>query len=171
LFFDVADDIGVVPIDTSYPSRGVATADSFGDGKLDFAIASQWGDTIFYRNKSPSHNRFIGLHVRLPIEPTNHFEIIPGHPNAAIPSRPAIGATATVVLPDGRRRIDQVDGGNGHSGKRSPDIHFGLSDLAGEQMTEIELRWRDQNGEPRRRTIQVSPGWHTVILAGPEGRS
>ncbi len=43
--------------------------------------------------------------------------------------RPAIGAAATVFLPDGRRMTAQVDGGNGHSGKRSQDLHFGLGNV------------------------------------------
>jgi len=42
--------------------------------------------------------------------------------------------------------VQQVDGGNGHSGKRSPDLQFGLGHLAGNEPVSVELRWRDTRG-------------------------
>lgn len=164
VYFNIADDLGLEPADKPHPSRGIAVADCFGDGKLDFAVANQWGETIFYRNKSASHNRFLGLHLRLPIEPMDGIEVLPGHPGMVRPSRPAIGASATVRLPDGRRQTAQVDGGNGHSGKRSPDLHFGLGDVPADRPVPVALRWRDTAGRIGEANIRLAPGWHTVIL-------
>ncbi len=164
VYFDVAPELGLEPEDKPHPSRGIAIADAFGDGRLDFAVADQWGDTVFYRNLSPSRNRFLGLHLRLPIAPMAGVEIYSGHPNGAPPSRPAIGAAATVTLPDGRRRTAQVDGGNGHSGKRSPDLHFGLGDLPEGRTVAVELQWRDTGGQVQHRRIALPPGWHTILL-------
>jgi hypothetical protein len=85
-----------------------------------------------------------------------------------VSSRSAVGAAVTVRLPDGRRLVTQVDGGNGHSGKRSSDVHFGLGKTAPDAKLPVEINWRNATGEVRRQTIQLSPGWHTVILGQPE---
>jgi hypothetical protein len=89
----------------------------------------------------------------------------PGHPRPGdLKGRPAIGASATVRLPDGRQLVAQVDGGNGHSGKRSSDIHLGLGRLPRDAQLPVELRWRDSSGVVRQATLNLSPGWHTVLL-------
>ena len=67
---------------------------------------------------------------------------------------------------DGSVLARQVDGGNGHSGKRSPDLHFGLGKDTG--LVRVEIKWRDVNGHPRHETYQLAPGWHTVVL-GSDG--
>ena len=111
---------------------------------------------------------FLGLHLRLPLRPGKSGMIVarPGHPGADTLGRPAIGAEATVHLPDGRRLVGQVDGGNGHSGKRSPDLHFGLG-RAGAGPFRVELRWRDPGGNVQEHTLSLPPGWHTVLLGWP----
>lgn len=81
---------------------------------------------------------------------------------------PIIGAEASVTLPDGRRLTAQVDGGNGQSGKRAPQLHFGLGELSTDQPLTVELRWRDRNGQLHSRNLQLRPGWHTLLL-GKEG--
>jgi hypothetical protein len=167
-YVDVSNDLGLEPADKPAPSRGIAVADAFGDGRLDFAVANQWGDTVFYRNLAPTQHRFLGLHLRLPIAPTPGVTVRPGHPNDSSPSRPAIGATAIVTLPDGRQRMAQVDGGNGHSGKRSPDLHFGLGDVAPDSAIPVALQWRDGEGTVRRVRLTLQPGWHTVLLGATE---
>jgi hypothetical protein len=83
-----------------------------------------------------------------------------GHPTN--PSRPAVGASAKVILPDGRLLVAQVDGGNGHSGKRSPDLHFGLDNVPSDTRIKVELRWRDRQGRVRSKMLSLLPGWHTV---------
>jgi len=171
VYVNVAAELGLEPTDKPAPSRGIAVADAFGDGRLDFAVANQWGDTTFYRNLSPITHRFLGLALRLPISPRVGVLARDGRPDAAPPSRPAIGAAATITLPDGRRRTAQVDGGNGHSGKRAPELHFGLGDVAADAAIPVELQWRDTAGKVQRTHLTLSPGWYTILLGTGGGES
>ncbi len=165
VYVDVGEEVGVAAASARAPSRGIATADSFGDGRLDFAVANQWGDTLFFRNRSRSNNQFLGLHLRLPIAGrSSAFTVLPGHPPATLLTRVAVGASAVVSLPGGGVRLSQVDGGNGHSGKRSPDLQFGLGPVADTTPLRVALRWRDPDGTPKGRLIDLTPGWYTVIL-------
>ena len=163
--------MGLEPADKPAPSRGVATADAFGDGRLDFAVANQWGDTVFYRNLSATTHAFLGLSLRLPITSRTGVLTLDGRPGTTPPSRPAVGATAIVTLPDGRRRMAQVDGGNGHSGKRAPELHFGLGDVPATEAIAVELRWRDTAGAVRHAHLTLTPGWHTILLGSGPGES
>jgi hypothetical protein len=163
-YYDIARELGLA---VSQISRGIATADVDGDGRLDFAVANQWETSYFYRNTSPSPGAFLTLHLRLPTGSETVAKTIArgGHPAKNAQERSAIGAAATVYLPDGRRLVSQVDGGNGHSGKRSSDLHFGLGTLPKEARLRVDLRWRDAAGELREETMHLNPGWHTVLLA------
>ena len=156
-FYDLAREVG---LGTPQVTRGIATADVDGDGDLDMAVANQWEVSRFYRNDAPRAGAFLGLHLLLGGPTTT---IRPGHP-AGIRARLATGAAATVHLPDGTVRVAQVDGGNGHSGKRAPGLHFGLGKLPADARLRVELRWRGAGGRARRETLYVTPGWHTVIL-------
>ena len=169
-FYDLATELG---LDQEQVSRGIAVADVNGDGLLDYAVANQWAPSFFYINESQSPGEFLGLRLRLPLnknslEPTKIYSAGQG---LNLPSRSAVGAVATVVMPDGRRLVTQVDGGNGHSGKRSSDVHFGLGSISPSLKLPVEIHWRDANGQVRQQTIQLSPGWHTVILGQPERTS
>ena len=48
------------------PTRGIATADTRGDGRLDFAVARQWGPPAFYANESPDLGHYLGLELYRP---------------------------------------------------------------------------------------------------------
>ncbi len=86
---------------------------------------------------------------------------MPGYPVKSLHTRPAINASVEVTTRSGKHLIAQVDGGNGHSGKRSPDLHFGLG---GESTpVTVEVKWL-ADGKARHETFQLDPGWHTVIL-------
>ncbi|HEX8186630.1 MAG TPA: CRTAC1 family protein, partial [Blastocatellia bacterium] len=159
-YYDLAQEVGLADIQVS---RGIAIADVDGDGKLDFAVANQWEPSYLYHNQSPEQTSFLGLHLLLPLDATE-MKVKRGHPEAGEKGRAAIGATATVYLPDGSKKVAEVDGGNGHSGKRSPDIHFGLGNISLETQIKVDLRWRDRSGQVNQRTLFVSPGWHTVLL-------
>ncbi|HEX3683313.1 MAG TPA: CRTAC1 family protein [Bryobacteraceae bacterium] len=140
-YYDLAADVG---LGQTHVSRGIAVADVDGDGRLDYAVANQWEPSFFVHNESPHAGQFLGLRLR-------------------IHNRPAIGASAAVQLPGGRTMCAQVDGGSGHSGKRSPDLHFGLGQLPPQTALNVTLRWRDLGGIHEKR-LALRPGWHTEDL-------
>jgi hypothetical protein len=146
------------------PSRGIAIADVDGDGKLDMIVANMWGPSTYYHNECDRCGAFLGLHLRLPTGRSAATGTIvqPGHPASNAPGRPAIGATV-VVEAGGRTLTRQVDGGNGHAGKRSPDLHFGLGAHTG--AVKVNVKWRDNHGNVRQETHTLNPGWHTLMLA------
>jgi hypothetical protein len=173
-YYDLAGDVG---LGDPQVTRGIATADVDGDGDLDFAFANQWGPSRFYRNGSRA-GAFLALRLLLPascrpapcVSAPPRLAVVAGHP--PLRAHPAIGAAATVRLPDGSVRVAQVDGGNGHSGKRAAALHFGLGDVPAGAVLPVEIRWRGADGKMRREALQLSPGWHTVVLGetAPTGR-
>jgi hypothetical protein len=165
-FIDIAKELN---LDAPQVSRGIATADVDGDGDLDFAVANQWEPSHFYRNDCPRCNAFLGLHLVLPLNEET-TRVTPGHPVRALKTRPAIGAEARVRLPDGRVLVAQVDGGNGHSGKRSPELNFGLGTKSFNGMLDVEIRWRDVRGMVQKEKLKLQPGWHTVQLGDIKSR-
>ncbi len=162
-YVDVASEID---LDQPMVSRGIAVADVDADGDLDFALANQWEQSYFYRNDSPQQNAFLAMRLLLPLgsQKLPAVTVYRGRRGPDLEGRAAIGAVATVHLPDGRRLVGHVDGGNGHSGKRSQDLHFGLGQLADEAELQVDLRWRDADGRDHRETVHVKPGWQTIQL-------
>jgi hypothetical protein len=162
-YYDLAADVGLNDI---VVSRGIATADIDGDGRLDFAVAGQWDSSWLLRNEGEKVGAFLGLRLLLPVrqESSDKPAFSIGRSANVRASRPAIGASATVFLPNGRKLISQVDGGNGHSGKRSPDLHFGLGEIRDDTLLKVDLRWRGADGQVSSKTIYLTPGWHTVLL-------
>ena len=142
-FYDLS---GALGLGDPFVTRGIATADVDGDGDLDFAIANQWEDSFFYRNDSPHTGQFLGLRLR--------------HPSGS----PLIGAEAAVWRGEGTRQVAQVDGGNGHSGVRSSDLHFGVGALADGEQLSVHLRWRDRAGRSHQADLSLPAGWHTIEL-------
>jgi hypothetical protein len=150
-FHDLAPDVG---FGRRQISRGIATADVDGDGDLDFAVANQWQRSYLYRNDCPATcGRSLELRLRLPA-------------TTAGASRPAVGAEAAVRLADGRLLVRQVDGGNGHSGKRGSELLFGLG--KSRAPVAVTVRWRDGGGRARTLTRRLAAGRHTLLL-GSEG--
>jgi enediyne biosynthesis protein E4 len=162
-YFDLGSKVG---LSEPFMTRGVAVADVDGDGRLDFVLANQWADSFFFHNVSQSIGGFLGVHLLLPVLPTRTL-ILDGHNRDQVRASPAFGARVTVFLPDGRRLVKQVDGGNGHSGKSSPDLHFGLGAL-GHQELRVAFDWRNRQGKIQHQEALLAPGWHTVILGSVE---
>jgi len=63
--------------------------------------------------------------------------------------------------------VAQVDGGSGHSGKRAPEVHFGLGRMSPATPLRVDVRWRDGQGRPRATTLRLTPGRHTFVLGAP----
>jgi hypothetical protein len=166
-YVDMASEVG---LEERTVSRGIACADVDGDGDLDLAVANQWAAPVFYRNDAPHPGTFLGLRLLLPSNGGGETRVTSGLvPNASGVS-PAIGAAVTVILRDPgtaavRELVAQVDGGNGHSGKRSPEVHLGLGDWPRDRDVDVELQWRDGRGRARHQSLRLRPGWHTVVLA------
>lgn len=161
-FHNVAAEAGVA---ANVLGRGIALADVDGDGRLDFIIAGQWGDSYLYKNESPNPGAFLGLHLLLPVKGgPSAFQVRDGHPSTDLYGRPAFGASVSVELPDGHKFFGQVDGGSGHSGKRSPDLHFGLGHISNNTPLKVNMAWRDGSGKVEHKTVWLKPGWHSVEL-------
>jgi enediyne biosynthesis protein E4 len=150
-FVNLSADLG---LDAKTPTRGVAVGDTDGDGGQDFAIARQWGQPAYYRNGNSGNGDFVGLRLYRPAT---------GGAAAGPIGTPAYGAQVLVTTADGRRQVAQLDGGGGHSGKRSFDVFFGLGD-AGSQPVSAEICWRDVNGTTHKQTVSLTAGWHNLML-------
>jgi hypothetical protein len=138
------------------PTRGVAVGDTTGDGKLDFAVARQWGPPAFYVNRSPGTGHYLELRLYRPA--------IDDQANSGMTATgaPAYGATATVTTADGHTQICQLDGGSGGGGKRGYEVHIGLG--ANNAPVDVRLWWRDRDGQSHQRTQKMTPGTHTLVL-------
>lgn len=169
-YVDLSHDLG---LDDPQVTRGIATADVDGDGLLDFATANQWEDSFFFHNQTTTTNSFLQLYLLLPTngEAFPATRVFPGHPSRELHGRYAIGATARLHLSDGRLMVQQVDISNGHSGKRSPELHFGLGQLPASATVAVDLSWRDGDGTIHRETLHLTSGLHTVLLASPGRRN
>jgi hypothetical protein len=154
-YVNVAGPLGIA---IAVPTRGIATGDSDGDGRLDMAVARQWDEPVFYHNESPSRGAFLGLRLTHDA-PAN--EVAKG--TLPAPGSPVIGAQVTVTTSDGRTHLARVDGGSGHSGKRSHEIHVGLGDKSSGPVR-VHLRWRDRTGQVHEQNLQLTPGWHALRL-------
>jgi hypothetical protein len=149
-FANITAELG---LDVPIPTRGIATADTRGTGALDFAVARQWGPPAFYANEAPGRGAYLNLRLLRPAL---------GADAAGAQRTPAYGATVTVTAPDGRKQITQLDGGSGHGGKRSFEVHAGLGATSGPAT--VDLRWRDLDGRMHTHTQQFPAGTHSLVL-------
>lgn len=173
-FADISGELGLaVPI----PTRGIAMADTRGTGALDLAVARQWGPPAFYANNSPGLGKHLALNLFRPVKDTGDAAGKPGgtgKPGESGESgesgktgmsglgSPVYGAVARIRTADGRTQIAQLDGGGGHSGKRSFQVRFGLGAETGP--VTVDLSWRDETGQQRRQTMRLAPGDHDLML-------
>jgi hypothetical protein len=136
------------------PTRGIAVADANGDGSQEFAVARQWGAPEFYRNDLPARNNFVGLRLYRPVT---------GGAAGGPIGTPAYGAQVKLTTADGKVQVAQLDGGGGHSGKRSFDVFFGLGSAADRAVT-ADISWRDLAGTMHEQQVNLNPGWHNLVL-------
>lgn len=161
-YFDISHQIGLGEQEIS---RAVATADVDGDGDLDFAVGNQWQLPALYLNEGQGKGHSLGLTLLLPVRGAQEpFASHAGCPSAGMRGRAALGAEARVKLPNGKELVSQVDGGNGHSGERSHELLFGLADLPADQPLPVTISWRAPSGEVQQQLLQLTAGWHTVML-------
>jgi enediyne biosynthesis protein E4 len=158
-----------------YVSRGIAIGDVDADGSLDMIVSNMWGPASYYHNEHPAAGASLDLRLLLPLtrQGAEETHIRQGKAALEIPGRAAVGAVVYVSAPSGKWQTRQVDGGNGHSGKRSPDLHFGLGNTGSETTVRVEIRWRDPDGHALQEFLDLKPGRYTVVLAwansgGPE---
>ncbi|MFG2049445.1 ASPIC/UnbV domain-containing protein [Micromonospora sp. NPDC048935] len=147
-YADITDKLG---LNAKIPTRGVATADTRGNGTIDLAVARQWGPPAFYCNESATLGSFLDLRL-----------FRPSLSGAADRLTPAYGATVTVTTPDGRKQVSRLDGGSGHGGKRSFEVHVGLGAVNGP--VGVDLRWRDLDGTLHTSSQQLTTGTHSLVL-------
>jgi len=121
--------------------RGLAAADYDNNGTVDVAIGSVGGRLVLLRNTGDSGH---WLEVKVaPFSP---------------------GAVATVVLPDGRRLVQELHAGSSYLSSEDPRLHFGLGDAA-----TATLLVRFPGGGERRLT-NVRPD-HVVVVSAPPRRA
>ena len=143
-------------------ARGIAVADVDGDGYPEMVFSNFWEDSVYIKNQT-SGNKFLGVHFLLPLRGADQgMKIHDGHPNWR-EGTPAIGTFVEADVPDGRKQIRQVDGGNGHSGQRSPEIRFGLGRTTASEIP-LKITWRDFQGALHHDELALVPGYHTVVL-------
>ncbi|WP_018657663.1 CRTAC1 family protein [Actinomadura flavalba] len=155
-YSDLAGRLGInIPV----PTRGIAVGDVDGDGRLEMAVARQWDAPVFYKNDSPGAGNFLGLRLQHDDAPAE-----PGKGGAlGAAGSPAVGAQVMVTTADGRKHLGRVDGGSGHGGKRSSEVHIGLGDSA--KPVAVMVCWRDRRtGAFREQKMTLAPGWHTLRL-------
>ena len=166
-FYDYAGELG---IDQPMVSKGIAIADVDGDGRLDYATANQWEDSFLFLNRSEAAGKSVILSVLVPAgeQLATETKLVTAYRElGGAPARAAIGASVVFKPEGGGRKVAQVDGGSGHSGQRSPEVHFGLGDSAGGG---IEVSWRDRHGHVRRWPAEgepaapVEPGRYWLLL-------
>jgi len=161
-YYDISTELGM---GQTRMTRGISIADVDGDGDQDMVMSHQYEGFHFFKNNAPNPGKFLGLRLLQPLDDSIDQFVLS---KALIPrpslTRSAFGATATLKYSDGRKRIAHVDGGSGHSAQVAPYIHFGLGDVKAGEVFQVELNWRDRRGKVHRRDVQLSPGWHTIVL-------
>jgi hypothetical protein len=170
-FIDVSDSLPHLAAFSPAPTRGLAIADTDLDGRLDYVEARQFAAPIFHRNTSlaAENAAFLGLSPRFLVFQLGQGELDRAFTADQLPerlprTRPAMSMHVLVRLSDGRHFELEADGGNGHSGKRSPDLHFGLGAVPAGTMADLEFSWRSHGGVVRTAHYEKVPVNHHYFV-------
>ncbi|MDL4776722.1 FG-GAP repeat domain-containing protein [Actinomadura xylanilytica] len=166
-YHDISARLGV---DDSSVTRGIGLADIDHDGRLDYAIANQWGRSYLFRNTRTNRPPYLGLRLVRPAGGCAAGTARPagtGTPGTAGTAgggavTPAVGAAAELHGGTKGVRVGQVYPTNGHAGASSPELLFGLE--RGTASVPVTLSWRDACGVRRTGDVRPTPGWHTLLL-------
>ncbi len=117
-FTDVAPVVGVTD---TYDGRAVALADLSNRGVLDVLVANQRGPLLIYKNS---------------VQPGRHWLELALEGTAS--NRSAIGARAEVQW-NGKKQVQEIQGGNGFSSQNDRRLHYGLGAAA--KVDRLVIRW------------------------------
>ena len=167
-FIDISKNIGIGQPNVS---RGIALADVDNDGFIDMVVANQWSDSVFYHNSSPKMNSSMTLHLLRYLDGMSESEQVVVNSGSPTPHQgvPAIGTIVRIYRPNGTIGVMQVDGGNGHSGKRSATIHCGLGSVPEDTIINVDVTWRDGLGLHSQR-LHLPLGENTLMLPSPQSK-
>lgn len=140
------------------PTRGIAIGDANQDGLLDYVEAKQYAPHEFHLNTAkPVPGTFVAFTplFRLNRDKAEPAKLVSEKEALDARTRAAIGVQFTIELTDprtGRTVVHrtEVDGGNGHSGKRSHDIHFGVGAVPVDTRITLRVRWLSPAGRESR---------------------
>jgi len=153
-------------LDDRLLARGIAIADTDGDGKLDFAVANQWNDSFYFHNESPAKNAYLNLHIVLPLDESsaaNLETIQEGHPAANIAYRRRLGQKRLFICLTDANSMDRLTVAADTQGNAAA-ICISAWRPSVDMPLELELSWRDHNGTVRAKTIKIKPGVYTIPL-------
>ena len=118
---EVSDQVPALQV--AETSRGLAVGDLNNDGAPDLLIANAGGPARVLINQALDHHHWLGL------------QLFDHH------GRSALGARATVQVPDGRELVRRVRRDGSYASANDPRVLFGLSDWAGP--VDLRVRWAD----------------------------
>jgi hypothetical protein len=129
--------------------RGLVCGDIDGDGAPDLLMTAAGSRARLFRNVAPRRGNWLSVRV---VEPD-------------LGGRDAPGAEVTAVLPDGRRLVRPVGGGDSYLCAGALLAHFGLGAAA--EAEAFEVRWPDGS---RERFAGGAAGQRTVLRKGAGSR-
>jgi len=145
--------VGVAGLRGSPPvnGRGLAAADYDNNGTVDIAVSSIGGRLMLLRNTGDAGH---WLEVKL--------------------ATFSPGAVATVVLPDGRKLVQELDAGSSYLSSEDPRFHFGLGDATEARSLVVRFpggRERRFSNVQADRLVTIQPPARPALRVAPPSSS